>query len=218
MDSRGIFTTAAITSLSGVVGTLVSCGTPDPAAITFSVRPGAGPDGIPSASSTSSSSGDGGASGGPDPIFQGAAFQHVDPGIKANDPAGNVTAAASHGGNVEGKDCVTIGCHLGGAKPWIFGGTVYSANTGGTTVGKAEIRVLDPAGKEVGKAYTDVNGNFWLASVAGATIPPGSKVGVRKEGGQAHIMATAVGNADASCNGARSNCHGTPATGNIYAK
>ena len=133
--------------------------------------------------------------------------------VKANE-------VASHGGSVEGRNCADTGCHVAGgaaaSKLWVFSGTVYSAAQGGTVVPKAEVRVVGPDGAEIGSAYTDANGNFWLEK-DGTTIPAGSKVGVRREGGMPRAMATALQPDDRGCSANRANCHGTAGTGRVYA-
>jgi hypothetical protein len=221
MDYRAVFLTCAIVG-AGAVASTAACSAPDPQAITFSERPGSPgePQGTSSggSSSTSSSSGATSSSGGKagdsgapaDAIFGTAPIKWQDPGIAAN------AANAAHNNTVEGKDCVQGGCHLGGAKAWLFGGTIYSAAQGGATVGKAQIKIVGPDGAEVGSAYTDANGNFWMEA-QGKTIPPNSKVGVRREGGTGtKMMATPLSNTDAGCNANRANCHGTAATGKVY--
>ena len=148
-----------------------------------------------------------------DPIFGTTPFAYQDPGVKANE-------VASHGGSVEGRNCADTGCHVtGGAaagKLWVFAGTVYSTAQGGAVVPKAEVRVVGPDGTEVGSAYTDENGNFWFEK-DGATIPANSKVGVRREGGKPMQMATLLQPDDRGCSANRANCHGTAATGRVYA-
>lgn len=223
MDYRAVFLTGAVLG-AGALASATACSGPDPGALTFEERPGS--PGEPQGSSSNGSSGatsggatsSGGTSSGTttdsgaaaDPIFGAAPMKWENPGVAANG------ANAAHGGTVEGKDCVQAGCHLGGGKAWLFGGTVYSAAQNGTTVGKAEIKIVGPDGAEVGKAYTDANGNFWLEA-QGKTIPAGSKVGVRREGGTGtRVMATPLSNTDAGCSANRANCHGTAGTGKVY--
>ncbi len=215
MDYRGVLLMGAVVG-AGALASSTACSGPDPGAITFAERQSQATGEPQSSSGTSGTSGtnaDGGGteSGAPaDPVFGTTAFTYVDPGVTAND------ANDAHAGTVEGKDCIVAGCHLDGAKPWVFGGTVYSTAQGGATVPKAEIKIVGPNGAEVGTTYTDANGNFWLEK-AGTTIPAGSRVGVRKEGGKAMLMATPLQPTDAGCSANRANCHGTPATGRVYA-
>jgi hypothetical protein len=215
MDYRGVLLTCAVLG-AGVLGSATACSGPDPGAITFSERPGipGEPQGSTSSGSTGGTSGgtSGTSSGDPAPgnDFFKEPFAYQDPGVAANN------ANAAHGGTVEGKDCVVAGCHLGGAAPWLFGGTVYSAAANGQTVAKAEVRIVGPDGTEVGKAYTDANGNFWMEAGDGKTIPANSKVGVRREGGGTKLMATPISNADAGCTANRANCHGTAAQGKVW--
>lgn len=207
MDYRGVLLTCAVLG-AGVLGSTTACSGPDPGAISFSERPGI--PGEPQGTTSSGGGTSGGASGtsgnttpAPGADFFKEPFTYQDPGVTANN------ANAAHGGTVEGKDCVVAGCHLGGAAPWLFGGTVYSSAQGTATVAKAEVKIVGPDGAEVGKAYTDANGNFWMEAAEGKTIPAGSKVGVRREGGGTQLMLTAISNADAGCTATRANCHGS---------
>ena len=218
MDYRGVLLIGAVIG-AGALASSTACSGPDPGAITFAERQSQStgdPQGSSGASGTGGTSGTaadggGGDTGGPvDPVFGTTPFAYIDPGVTANN------ANDAHGGTVEGKDCIVAGCHLEGAKPWVFGGTVYSTAQGGATVPKAEIKIVGPDGAEVGTTYTDANGNFWLEK-AGTTIPAGSRVGVRKEGGKAHLMATPLQPADSGCSANRANCHGTAVTGRVYA-
>lgn len=213
MDGRALFLATAVIGAGGFAS-VTACSGPDPGTITFAERPGS--PGEPQGTSGGPSGGGPSAtpdSGGPtDPIFGTSTMTWVDPGTAANG------ANAAHGGSVEGKDCAQAGCHLGGGEAWLFGGTVYSTAQGGATVARAEIKVVGPDGAEVGKAYTDANGNFWVRPQGAMTsIPAGSRVGVRREGGAGtKMMATPLSNADAGCNANRGNCHGTAATGRVY--
>jgi hypothetical protein len=132
------------------------------------------------------------------------------PAIQANG------ANSAHAGTVEGKNCIQAGCHLDGQKPWLFGGTVYSAAKNGTVVPKAEIKMVGPDGAEIAKAYTDNNGNYWFEK-KDKTVPAGARVGVRKEGGSPGIMTAALQPADSGCSKTEANCHGTEATGRVFA-
>jgi hypothetical protein len=221
MEYLRVLLTSALAA-AAVLAAAGGCSGPDPGGIIFSERQGATGESASSSSSSSSSSGSTGGEGGgggggdggggpADPIFGTAAFAWVDPGQVANTAGG-----ANHPGQkVEGADCLVDGCHKAGGKPWLMGGTVYTAATGGTTVPKAEIRILGPDNKEIAKTYTDANGNFWFEA-PGATIPAGAKVGVRREGGAGtKIMATALGPADGGCNRV-TTCHGGPPQGRIF--
>jgi hypothetical protein len=197
MKVRGTLLIGAVMG-AGMLGAMAACSAPDPGAISYSVRPGA--SGEPQGSSTSSSGAPGDAAveaaPPPDPIFGTEPFKYVDPGVVAN------TANPAHAGTVEGKNCMTATtCHgPDGPKPWVFAGTLYSSVAGTTTVAKGQIRVLGPDGAEIGTTYTDANGNFWLDKAA-ATVPAGSTVGVRKEGGTApRQMASKLQTTDNGCN------------------
>lgn len=215
MDYRGVLLIGAVVG-AGAVASSTACTAPDPGAITFAERSTQGtgePQGSSGTSGTSGTSGDGdsGTATPPDPIFGSTPFAYEDPGVKTSE-------VASHGGPVSGQDCFT--CHVaGGAAPdklWVFGGTVYTAAQGGQTVPKAEIKIVGPNGEDVGSAYTDETGNFWLEK-AGTTIPAGSKVGVRKEGGRTMFMATPLQPGDGGCNSSAGTCHGSAVTGKVYA-
>lgn len=213
MDYRGVLLTGAVLG-SGVLALSSGCNGPDPGAITFSERGGS--IGEPQGSSSGTSGGatadaGGSSSGQTDDIFGASTFAYVDPGLTANN------ADPAHGGTVEGKDCIVPGCHLDNAKPWLMGGTIYSAATDGQVVPRAEVRIIGPDNTEVAQAYTDANGNFWFDK-GDKTIPAGSKVGVRKEGGPTMRMATALNPDDGSCTSTKSNCHGTAAQGKVYAQ
>lgn len=216
MDYRGVLLVGAVLGAGALASSSVACSGPDPGAITFAERQGQSTEPTPGGTSgTSGTSGtpttDGGGADGAvaDPIFGTTVMKWEDPGVAAN------AANAAHNNTVEGKDCVVAGCHLGGGKPWAFAGTVYSAAQGGAIVPKAEVRVVDANGTEVGHAYTDANGNFWLEKAGG--IPANAKVGVRKEGGAPRAMATPLQTTDSGCSANRANCHGTAVTGKVYA-
>lgn len=212
MDGRGVLLVLAVLG-AAALGSTAACSGPDPGAITFSERPGAGaPDqssgGVPPGEGAD---GGGGGDGGGDSIFGTSAFAWEDPGLNANEQNPD-----AHGGDVEGKDCRASGCHGDdGAKKWAFAGTVYAAAKDGPTVAKAEVRVIKADGTEFGRAYTDANGNFWFES--DQDIPADSKVGVRKEGGAAPMkMATMLQPGDGGCSANRANCHGTASQGHVY--
>ncbi len=214
MDYRGVLLIAAIVG-AGALASSTACSGPDPGAITFAERQSQGTSETQSSSGTSGTGGDGGSSGTApttDPVFGTTAFAYEDPGVEAN------KANDAHGGSVEGRNCADTGCHTeGGAaagKQWLFAGTVYTAPTNGQTVPKAEIKMVGPNGEEIGSAYTDKNGNFWLEKAG--PIPAGSKVGVRKEGGKATHMVATLGPGDGGCSANKLNCHGT-AQGRVWA-
>lgn len=141
------------------------------------------------------------AEGGLDPVFGSSTFAYVNPGQNAN------TANAAHQNTVEGKNCVVAGCHLDGNQPFKFAGTVYTTANGNQTVAEAEVRIVSPSGVEVGRSYTDANGNFWLS--AGGTIPASSRVGARTALSR-HLMIDTISGLDSpsarECSNA--SCHG----------
>jgi hypothetical protein len=205
MDYRAVLLLAGVYG-GAIFAVMTGCNAPDPAAITFSERPSTGAA-DPGASPSAQPSGPADAGPAADSIFGLEAFNYQDPGQTANN------ASAQHQGTVEGKDCIVAGCHLDTGPKWLFGGTVYTANTGGTTVAKAEIKVVAPDGGAVAHAYTDANGNFWVEQTG--DIPAGSKAGVRTQGGVQHML-TALQTTDKGCNANKSNCHGTAGTGKVF--
>ena len=123
-------------------------------------------------------------------------FVHFPPAMNAN------TANAAHQNTVEGKDCLSVGCHVDGNQPYRFGGTVYTTSNGNTTVAQAEVRIVRSDGSEYARAYTDANGNFWFASVT--PIPTNAIVGIRN----ATTFRQQVGPlASGACNS--NACHGS---------
>jgi len=205
MQYRGVLLLGT-TLLSGGLAALPACTSPDPGSITFAERPGGGTS---ESSSTPPPPAEAGAPLG-DPIFGTTLLAWESPGVAANN------ANADHQNTVEGKDCMVAGCHLDGNRPWLFGGTVYTTAQGGTTVARAEVRVVGPDGAEVARAYTDANGNFWVAK-GNKTIPANSKVGVRAEGVVGtKTMATPLEPSHGACSSVATNCHGTAGTGRVY--
>lgn len=208
MNFRGLLLIGAVVG-AGLVAGAAACSGPDPGALTFSTRPSSGVSEPQGTDSGAAAATDAGVDAGPDPIFGTTAFAYVNPGVNAN------AAADEHAGTVEGKDCMVAGCHLDGAKVWVFGGTLYSSADGGAPVARGEVKVVGPNGVEIAKAYTDANGNFWVEK-AGTTIPAGSKVGVRKEGGgKPRLMATGLQPGDSGCSKG-GTCHGGQ-TGKVFA-
>jgi hypothetical protein len=133
---------------------------------------------------------------GPDPVFGTSTFEYVAPGMQANG------ANSAHAGSVEGKNCIQAGCHLNGERPWAFAGTLF-ANASQTTPPRAEVRIVRYAGEEeLGRAYTDDRGNFWLDSTV--TIPPGAMVGIRTAE-KSVTMPTTLTASSRGCS--QSDCH-----------
>jgi hypothetical protein len=209
MDYCGVLLVGVV--LGAAALGLTACSGPDPGVITFAEKTSTGTstDQTDTPGGTTPAKDGGTGAGAGHPIFGNDAFAFESPGQNANDHQGTHVGQTP----LEGKDCVTAACHLN-TSPWSFAGTVYAAIGGGATVSRAEIRVVGPDGKLFGKTYTDTQGNFWLEQ---ATRPPaGSKVGVRKEGGEPKVMGLAVeGATGAACN-ATAGCHGQ-ATLRIYA-
>jgi hypothetical protein len=223
MDYRAVLLAATVLG-TGVLSLVTSCAAPDPGEVTFMERQKSGSDigGSTSSStsstssSTSSSGSDGGGSttsGGPVTAFSGA------PAYVATDPAagGNKTTVGHQNGDPKFLSCQD--CHKNGGQasgfPWAIGGTVYDANTGGAAVVQAEVRVVDSTGKEIAKAYTDTQGNFWFdANNVPGGIPAGSKVGVRN-GTKTKLMSTDLtGVGDGACQ--KAGCHATGGQGHIF--
>lgn len=219
MEVRGV---VLLTLALGGAVIAAACSGPDPGAITFSERQrgissgdtgssGSSGTGDGGASDGGSSGTDGGSSGGPVNAFTGAPA-YAQPA--STDPSDN----AAHGGdgNPAGQDC--MGCHgpNGGAgNKWGIGGTVYTNGMGAAPVANAEIRIVDPTGKEIAKTYSNADGNFWVdaAAIAGG-IPNGSKVGVRNAA-RTRLMSTALtGNDDGGCQ--KGGCHVQGGVGRVY--
>jgi hypothetical protein len=194
-----------------VVGAVVlSCSAPDPGEIIFKERRSpitpattAPPVGDPDAG--------GGDSGPPPSAFSGApAYAPGDPGGEAK------THPGGHKGfpgapNPADQNCITApGCHKkGGAGPtFTFGGTIQGAKG-------IEIRMVDAVtGKEIGKTYTDVDGNFWYAN---GELPAGKyKVGIRNttDPKPANLM-SGTDMKSGGCADTTSACHSTAGIGRI---
>jgi hypothetical protein len=225
MDYRGVLLVGLVSG-AAIVGATTSCSGPDPGQVTFSERPrgssgeltsggttSGGTDGGSTTDGGGTSSGgtDGGSSGVvADPVFGTTAFAAGMPGSGAPAKAAN----AAHAGDASGKNCVVAGCHLD-ARPWAFGGTLYSDTAGTARVAGAEIRISGPDGTEWAKTFSDVDGNFWL-DAPGAPMPANSRVGVRTADGKKMNMSGAVGVAQAGCS-QTGTCHGGTA-GKVYIK
>lgn len=231
MDCRGLVVLSAVL-VAGSIPLLPACKGPDPGAITFQERPG-GQVTDPTETSTSSSgttpaptdggaTGEGGASD--DPFFKTAFALHpTDP----PDQVANAKADGTHTGQIplqgDGtaaaapKTCVVGGCHEGGATPWIAGGSVFAAATGGLVPAgvKYEIGINKPDGTLLAAVTPDKDGNFWFDTAG--PIPDGSTVAIRKEGGKSVPMVTKLtaANKGGNCNNA-TGCHGGAAL-RIYA-
>lgn len=216
MEVRGV---VLLTLALGGAVIAAACSGPDPGAITFSERQrgitsgdAGGSSGDPDGGGTTEAGVDGGgSSGGPVNAFTGAPA-YAQPA--STDPSDN----AAHGGdgNPAGQDC--MGCHgpNGGAgNKWGLGGTVYTNGMGAAPVANAEIRIVDPTGKEIAKTYSNADGNFWVesGSLQGG-IPSGSKVGVRNAA-RTRLMSTALtGNDDGGCQ--KGGCHEQGGIGRVY--
>ena len=156
-----------------------------------------------SGSSGASSSGDAGSSGvvdagfdsGPPPL---AAFKGDGAYVAT---AGQSATNAGHGGAANlppSHDCFSCHKNGGAAAEMAMGGYVKTA--AGNPVSKAEVRVVDSAGVELAKAYTESNGFFYVLGTA--ITAAGAKTGVRN----ASIAKGMTGAATGGC--ASGNCHG----------
>ncbi len=139
----------------------------------------------------------------PDPIFgfttYAAGAAATTASAITNHAAGGPTTAAPRG-----QDCMT--CHATNGKKFLFAGTIYK-NAAGTEFQGAgiEVRVINNMGNQIGSsAYTDKDGNFWLAQGA-LTIPAGSKVGVRNATSVKDMNATIGAGGTVACSSAA--CH-----------
>lgn len=140
----------------------------------------------------------------PDPIFgfttYAAGAAATTASTITNHAAGGPTAAAPRG-----QDCMT--CHATNGKKFLFAGTIYK-NAAGTEFQGAgiEVRVINNMGNQIGSsAYTDRDGNFWLAQGA-LTIPAGSKVGVRNATSVKDMTGAIGAGGTVACSNAA--CHG----------
>jgi mono/diheme cytochrome c family protein len=220
MDYRSVL---LIGMLSGAALLAASCSAADPQTVNFSERPrgqtgdltsgGPGAEGgVDGGSSGSSGEAgtDGGSSGAPITAFTGAAAYNA-----AGTADTSQNAAHPNGGNPAGVNCMD--CH-GPAGPanakWGVAGTVYSSTAGTAIVAKAEIRVVNAAGKEIALTSSDALGNFWADAIVGG-LPGGAKVGVRNAT-VTKLMTTALTTQDSGCQ--KAGCHVTGAgmQGRIY--
>jgi hypothetical protein len=190
-----------------------ACSGPDPGAIEFIERTRGGGPGEPGGPGPGDPDGGGVDPDGPITPFS-AAGPYAEPAT--TDPSDN----PNHGGagDPAGQNC--LDCHIAGGaageKPWAIGGTIFTlAGAGGTPVARAEVRMVDPTGKEVLKTYSNDDGNFWVpAELVPGGIPAGSLIGVRNADKE-RLMSTALaGPDDGSCQ--RAGCHVTGAQGNVF--
>lgn len=218
MDFRGVLLVCALSS-AAIVGATSSCSGPDPGQITFTERARGTGGELTSGGTTSGNpveggvlqeggTTDGGTEGGPagDPVFGTTTFAAGTPGRGAPAKAAN----PAHNNDSSGKDCIVAGCHQGG---WTFGGTLYNNAAGAARVAAAEIRITGPDGTLFSSTFSDVDGNFWTDTPAGAAVPAGSRVGVRN-GTKIMNMAGLIGGGQAGCSQA-GTCHGATA-GRVY--
>ena len=222
MNYRGVLLVGMI-GAAALVGAVSACDAPDPGQITFIARAGSsgeltsgGPGPTLEAGVMNDEGGttmtEAGSEGGPvgDPVFGTTAF--------AAGPAGpplNVAKAANaaHNGDASGKDCIVAGCHLD-ARPWAFGGTLYTDATGTGRTAAAEIRVTGPDGKVYASTFSDVDGNFWFET-SDPKVPAGSRVGVRTATKQMDMNGT-IGGAQVGCQSTA--CHGAGNPGKVNIK
>ena len=89
-------------------------------------------------------------------------------------------------------------CHgSGGSGPqFSFGGTIYTDATGATPAADVEIRGVDSAGKDLGLAHSDSDGNFWFNST---TVFSSGKTAARSATNKKPMISGATG----ACN----QCH-----------
>ena len=229
MDHRAVL---ALAMLSGAVliGSTFSCSAADPGTVNFSERPKGQTGDLTSGGTSGVTPADGGSSGTPEAGVDGGSTsgQPVTAftGAPAYDGAGTANGTSLNGGhnfagstpvtNPVGQNCMD--CHKAGgaAAGAIFGiaGTVFNTAAGAAPVAKAEVRIVDAAGKELSKVYSDVNGNFWSDTIVGG-VPGGSKVGVRNAT-VTKLMSTALTTQDAGCQ--KAGCHvvGAATPGRIF--
>ncbi len=225
MDYRGVLLVGMLSG-AALVGAAASCSGPDPGEITFIERPKGSPGELTSGGSSNGGVeagptaeggpvSEGGAEGGSsgmarDPVFGTTAFAAGSAG-----PPVRVAKAANpaHNGDASGKDCIVAGCHLD-ARPWAFGGTLYTDAAGAARTANAEIRITGPDGKLYASTFSDVDGNFWFET-GDPKVPAGSRVGVRTAG-KVMDMGGTVGGAQVGCQSTA--CHGAGNPGKVYVK
>jgi hypothetical protein len=223
MDFRGVLL-ASVVSAAALAGATTSCSGPDPGLIVFSERKSAdqatsggtpteegGAPMMEGGTMMEAGTDSGSASSSGDPVFGKTTFAAGQAG-----PPVNVAkmANAAHNGDASGKDCVVMGCHLD-ARPWAFGGTLYTDAAGTARVAGAEIRVTDSTGKVYASTFSDVDGNFWFEA-NDPKIPANSRVGVRN-GTKFLDMAGTIGGAQVGCQKA-AGCHGAGSPGKVFLK
>jgi hypothetical protein len=224
MDFRGVLLVGMV-GAAGLVAAVSACDAPDPGQITFIERPkgssgeltsGGQPTGEGGAPTTeggtmTEAGAEGGSSGMTgDPVFGTTTFAAG----QAGPPVRVAKAAnAAHNGDASGKDCIVAGCHLD-ARPWAFGGTLYTDATGTGRTANAEIRITGPDGKVYASTYSDVDGNFWFET-SDPKVPAGSRVGVRTAT-KVMDMSGTVGGAQVGCQS--TTCHGAGNPGKVYVK
>jgi hypothetical protein len=75
------------------------------------------------------------------------------------------SANPRHAGGASNAKQNCLGCHTRGGnnpKVWLFAGTIYETAAGTTPAVGAEVRLVTAAGTELGKAYSDNDGNFFF--------------------------------------------------------
>ncbi|MBP9112158.1 MAG: hypothetical protein KBF88_05080 [Polyangiaceae bacterium] len=105
-------------------------------------------------------------------VFKGEAY--TAPGTVPRDTK---TIGGHNGESKAGTDCMS--CHnAGGAPQFLFAGTVYDPVSGAVKP-NVEVRFNDAAGAMVARAYSNVDGNFWVA-LGGRTFMGNGKTAVRE--------------------------------------
>jgi hypothetical protein len=220
MEIRGVLLVGVLSG-AAIVSATTSCSGPDPGYVVFSERV-KGTDqtsggivppeeaGVVRVAGTTDAGSDAGSSG--DPVFGKTTFAAGQAG-----PPVNVAKAANpaHNGDASGKDCIQGGCHLD-ARPWAFGGTLYSDAAGTARVAQAEVRVTGPDGKVFASTYSDADGNFWFEASGTVLVPPaGSRVGVRN--GTKFLDMNGSISGQTGCSKA-AGCHGAASPGKVFLK
>jgi hypothetical protein len=101
---------------------------------------------------------------------------------------------------VPGKSTNCLDCHNGGAKSFLFAGTVFVDKAGTMPAVDYEIRVRSKDGSTVGLAHSDDDGNFWFV---------GNNLNVAANCGARNATNTALMNGDITSGGCNdSACHG----------
>ena len=181
MDYRGVLLFGAVVG-AGFAALSTACTAPDPAAITFVERPsssGSRPRAPPAQARAEERR--------PRPARRAEA-RTASSARRPSRTSTLVSARTTPTSRTKVRSSVRTARAPPGVTPRATGGRGFSpgrstrAHREARPSRKVRFKVVGPNGAEIGTTYTDENGNFWLDQ-QGTTIPAGSLVAVRKEGG-----------------------------------